>query len=201
MSGGNEGTLIVLVAGAVAVLLPLIWLIATYNRFQRLRQHIRESWADIDVELRRRYDLIPNLVQTVKGYATHEREVLERVIQLRNQAAANHGSAESQAADESALMLGLKQVFVLAEGYPQLKADGNFLALQKELANTEDRIAAARRFFNGNVRELNALAQSFPTNLVAGMAGVKPETFFELSSEAERIVPRAQVASLTQPAM
>jgi LemA protein len=182
------------------VLLPLIWVIATFNRFVRLRQHIKESWADIDVELKRRYELIPNLVETVRGYARHEREVLDRVIQLRNQAAANHGTPASQAADESAMLLGLRQVFAVAEAYPQLKADGNFLMLQKELANTEDRIAAARRFFNGNVRELNALAQSFPTSIVAGMAGVKPETFFELSSEAERVVPRVQLNSLTQPA-
>jgi LemA protein len=196
---GNEGV-VILVVIAAAVLLPLIWFIATFNRFVRLRQHIKESWGDIDVELKRRYDLIPNLVQTVKGYAAHERDVLERVTQLRNQAAANHGPAASQAADESALLIGLRQVFVVAERYPQLKADQNFLMLQKELANTEDRIAAARRFFNGNVRELNALAASFPTSIVAGIAGVKPETFFELSSEAERVVPRVELHSLTQPA-
>jgi LemA protein len=179
----------IIVAGAI-VLLPLIWFIATYNRFARLRQHIRESWAGIDVELKRRYDLIPNLVNTVKGYAAHERSVLERVVELRNKAAANHGPASSQAVDESALMIGMKQLFAVAEGYPQLKADANFLALQQELANTEDRIAAARRFFNGNVREMNQLCQTFPTNLIASWFAFKAETFFELSSEAERVVPR-----------
>jgi len=188
-----------LLALGVVVLLPLIWFIATYNRLVRLRQHIKESWSDIDVELKRRYELIPNLVQTVKGYAAHERAVLERVIELRNKAAASHGSAESQAVDETALLMGLKQVFVLAESYPQLKADGNFLALQKELAITEDRIAAARRFFNGNVREMNALTQSFPTNLVASAFKFESGTFFELSSEAERVVPRVNLAPQTQP--
>jgi LemA protein len=189
----------VLVVVAVIVLIPLVWLIATYNRFVRLKQHIAESWADIDVELKRRYDLIPNLVETVKGYAKHEREVLEQVVELRNRAAANHGSAASQAADETAMLLGLRQVFAVVEGYPELKANKNFLMLQQELAMTEDRIAAARRFYNGNVRELNALCGQFPTNLVAGMAGAQEQTFFELGSEAERVVPRVGTLTQTQP--
>src|SRR5438045_2264696 len=155
----NSGGLIILIVIAAIVLLPLIWLAAMYNRFQNLQQYIRESWADIDVEMKRRYDLIPNLVETVKGYATHEQQTLQQVIELRNRAAASTGSAESQATDESALMIGLKQLFVVAENYSQLKADAHFLALQKELANTEDRIAAARRFFNANVRELNQMCQ------------------------------------------
>ncbi len=191
---------IVLIAAGVPVLIVLIWLIGTFNRFVRVRQHIKESWADIDVELKRRYDLIPNLVETVKGYATHEREALESVVALRNKAAANNGPAASQALDESALMVGLKRLFVVAEAYPQLKADANFLHLQGELANTEDRIAAARRFFNGNVREMNQLCAMLPTNAVAGLFGFRPETFFELASEAERVVPRVTVGPLTQPA-
>lgn len=181
------------------LLLALIWVGATFNRLVRLRQQIKESWADIDVELKRRYDLIPNLVQTVQGYAAHERTVLERVIELRNRAAANHGPAASQAADESALLIGLKQVFAVAESYPQLKASTSFLALQKELANTEDRIAAARRFFNGNTREMNALTQTFPTSLIARRFGFQPGTFFELSTEAERVVPRVAIPTPTQP--
>lgn len=180
------------VAGAL-LLIGLIWLIATYNRFVRLRQHIRESWADIDVELKRRYELIPNLVETVKGYAAHERETLERVVQLRNVAQANQGSAESQGRDENALMLGVKRLFALAEAYPSLKADEHYLALQRELALTEDRIAASRRFFNANVREMNQLAQTIPSSLVAGWFGFKPETFFELDDEAERVAPRVAV--------
>ncbi|MEX2217628.1 MAG: LemA family protein [Phycisphaerales bacterium] len=198
MNGGGGG---LIVAGliAAAALVPLVWLIATYNRFIRLKQHMAESWADIDVELKRRHDLIPNLVETVKGYASHEREVLEQLIRLRNTAAAAHGSAASQAADESAMLVGLKRVFAVAEAYPELKASQNFLSLQQELALTEDRIAAARRFFNGNVRELNQLCAQFPTSLVAGMAGAKEQTFFELSSEAERVVPRVSLGSQTQP--
>src|SRR5437868_4544368 len=143
-----NAAIVPLIVVGVVLLLPLIWFIANFNRFVRLRQLIRESWADIDVEMKRRYELIPNLVNTVKGYAAHERDVLERVTELRNRAAASTGNAATQAADESALMTGLRQLFVVAEQYPQLKADAQFLALQKELANTEDRIAAARRFFN-----------------------------------------------------
>src|SRR3954471_5843312 len=124
-SGGGPAIAVLVVIGA-ALLVPLVWLIVTYNRFVRLKQHIAESWADIDVEMKRRYDLIPNLVETVKGYARHERETLERVVELRNRAAANHGPAASQAVDESALMLGVRQVFAVAEGCPELKASGNF---------------------------------------------------------------------------
>lgn len=184
---------------AAAVLLPLIWFVATFNRFVRLRQHIKESWAGIDVELKRRWELIPNLVETVKGYASHEREVLERVVELRNRAAGPHGSAKEQAADESALGMGLKKLFAVAEAYPALKADRNFLELQQELANTEDRIAAARRFYNGNVREMNALVMTFPSNLIAGMFKFEQHSFFELDSAAERVVPRVTLGSLTQP--
>jgi len=174
----------------VTLALVLIWVVATVNRFVRLRQHLRESWADIDVELKRRYDLVPNLVETVKGYARHEEEVLTRVVELRNLAVASQGSASSQARDESNLLMGLKQVFALAEGYPELKANRNFLELQRQLALTEDRIAAARRFYNGNARTLNVLRESVPTNLIAKMIDVEAATFFELTSDAERVVPR-----------
>ena len=176
-----------------ALLVVLIWLIATYNRFVRLRQHLKESWSDIDVELKRRYELIPNLVATVKGYAAHEKEVLRGVTELRNRAASNRGSAASQAVDESALMLGVRKLFAVAEDYPDLKANANFLALQEQLAETEDRIAAARRFFNGNVRDMNALRESFPSNIVAGMFNFEAGTFFELESSAERVVPRVDL--------
>lgn len=188
-----EPIVIILIILAAVVLLPLIWLIANYNRFARVQQHIKESWSDIDVELKRRYDLIPNLVNTVKGYASHEKDVLTRVVELRNKAADNHGTAAQQAVDESALLVGVKQLFAVAERYPQLKADANFLTLQKELANTEDRIAASRRFFNGNVREMNQLCQMFPTSILASVFSFQPATFFELSSEAERVVPRIEV--------
>lgn len=186
---------IALVLVLIGVGVPLIWLIATYNRFIALKQHLRESWSDIDVELKRRYELIPNLVEVAKGYAKHERELFERVTQLRNAAVASQGAANAQAADEEKLCLGLRQVFAVAESYPALRADAQFLALQKQLAETEDRIAAARRLYNGNVRDLNRLREQFPTNFVAGMAGAsEAATYFELSDAAERVVPRVQIA-------
>jgi LemA protein len=179
-----------LVVVAIAAAVAGLWFIAVYNRFIGVRQHLRESWADIDVQLKRRHDLIPNLVETVKGYAGYERETLERVVELRNRAAAEHGTAAAMATDESALMRGVKDLFVVVEKYPDLKANRHFLSLQKELANTEDVIAAARRFYNGNVRELNTMRESFPTNLVANLLKVEPATYFELDNAAERVVPR-----------
>ena len=184
---------IVLAVIAAFVFLPLLWLIANFNRLARLKQQIRESWSDIEVEMKRRYELIPNLVETVKGYAKHEHDVLQMVIELRNKAMANTGSVSNQAVDEAALRIGVKRLFAVAEAYPTLKADAHFLALQQELANCEDRIAAARRFFNGNVREMNQLCDQFPTNLIAHAFGFEHATFFELSNEAERVVPRVDV--------
>ena len=175
--------------GGIAVVLVLVWGVATWNRFVRLRQHIRESWSDIDVELKRRHDLIPNLVETVKGYAEHERETLERVVRLRNQAKAGSGGPARRSGDEIALLQGLKQIFALAEAYPELQADEHFRALQRELTLTEDRIAAARRFYNGNVRTHEVLRQSFPTALIGRMAGVEPVDYFELPDELERVTP------------
>ncbi|MEM8757282.1 MAG: LemA family protein [Planctomycetota bacterium] len=181
------------IAVGVVILVALVWTIATYNRFIGLRQHLKESWADIDVELKRRYDLIPNLVETVKGYAVHERETLESVIALRNAAQANHGPQSSQATDESALLIGLKKLFALAEGYPDLNASTNYLALQKQLALTEDRIAASRRFYNANVRDLNRLRQQFPTSVVGNVFNFEAASFFELDSDAERVVPKVEI--------
>jgi len=180
---------------AAVVLLPLVWLIANFNRFTSVRQHMRESWSDIEVEMKRRYELIPNLVETVRGYAKHEREVLELVAELRNKAMANHGPASAQAVDEAALQIGMKRLFAVVEAYPQLRADAHFLALQTELAHCEDRIAAARRFFNANVREMNQLCDAFPTNLLASWFGFERATYFELASEAERVVPRVAVGA------
>lgn len=188
----------VLIPLAVVLLLPLVWLIATYNRFARLRNHLRESWADIDVEMKRRYDLIPNLVETVRGYAQHEQAVFREITELRSRACSNHGNVAEQAVDETALMIGMKRLFAVAEAYPELKADTHFLALQHELANTEDRIAASRRFYNGNVRELNMLCEQFPSSIVAGMFSFSRADYFELASEAERVVPRASVATVAR---
>lgn len=183
----------VLIAAGVAVVVPLVWVIANFNRMVGLRHHIKESWADIDVELQRRYGLIPNLVETVRGYADHERATLEQLAALRARAMANHGSAQSQAADESAMLLGLKQVFALVEGYPQLRADAHFLALQTELALTEDRIAAARRFYNANVRDLRQLCEMFPTSILASAFKIEAPTYFELDAAVERVVPKVAV--------
>jgi LemA protein len=170
----------------------LIWTVATHNRFVRLGQHLRDSWAGIDVELKRRHDLIPNLVNVVKGYAAHERAVLERVTELRGRAAVDHTSREHLAQDETNLMRAVKELFVVVEGYPELKADRHFLELQHELAITEDRIAAARRFYNGNVRDFTVLRDSFPSTIIAQMFGYKDQDpgYFELTADAERVVPR-----------
>lgn len=169
-----------LVIVLVVLLLPLLWFVVQYNSLVGLRNYIAESWSNVDTELKRRYDLIPNLVSTVKGYAAHEREVLERVVELRNRCAANHGPVTDQARDEGQLVDALKQMFVLVEGYPQLKADQNFLKLQGELVNTENRIQAARRFYNGNVRDYRNKCESFPSNLVASLFNFQSHEFFSV---------------------
>lgn len=174
------------------IVMALLIIVFMYNGLVRVKNQCDESWADIDTELKRRYDLIPNLVDTVKGYAAHEREVLERVIQARNQAMANHGSPAEQAKDENALIAGLRQLFALAENYPNLKANDNFLALQKELSNTEDRIQRSRRFYNGNVRDLNVRVESFPSNLIAETFGFTKREFFEIEDETQRSVPKVE---------
>ena len=171
---------------AIMVLVPLIWIIGTYNRLVNLRNTVTESWKNVDTELQRRYDLIPNLVETVKGYAAHERAVFEEVTRARATAVASKGSPASQAADENQLVRALGSLFAVAEAYPQLKAAENFLHLQRELVNTEDRIQAARRFYNGNVRTLNNLVQMFPSSLIASSGGFAPGEFFEIESVAMR---------------
>ena len=186
-----EAIPILIVLGAI-VLVPALFLIVQYNGLVTLKNYIRDAWANIDTELKRRYDLIPNLVATVKGYAAHEREVLEHVTELRNRCVANHGSPGEQAADENQLVDALKRLLVVVENYPQLKADQHFLKLQEELINTEDRIQAARRFYNGNVRDYRNKCESFPSNIVAGMFGFKPEEFFSVEP-AVKEVPSAAV--------
>ncbi len=185
--GAFELLILVVVLGVP--LLVLIWVAVMYNALVRLRNMVRESWAQIDTELKRRYDLIPNLVNTVKGYAAHEQQTLERVIEARNRALASTGSPQSQASDENVLVGALKQLFALAEAYPNLKADQNFIHLQKELVNTEDRIQAARRFYNANVRDMNTRIEVFPSNLIAGTFGFKKEEYFEVQEAAIREAP------------
>ena len=182
-----------LIVGGVA-LLALIWVVATYNTLVRLRQYCRESWSGIDAELKRRYDLIPNLIETVKGYVSHERTVLEEVVRARSAAVASTGSPQSQARDENMLVGALRQLFAVAENYPQLKASEQFLALQHELANTEDRIQAVRRFYNANVRDLNTRVEVFPSNLIAGLFRFRQEEFFEIEDSGIRLPPEVKLA-------
>ncbi|MCL9972375.1 MAG: LemA family protein [Candidatus Pacebacteria bacterium] len=171
-------TLAYILIGIVAVV--LVWLIATYNRFITLINRTKEAWADIDVQLKRRYDLIPNLIETVKGYATHERTAFESVTQARA-AALGAQSIGEHAKAENMLTDALKSVFAVAEAYPDLKANQNFLELQRELSDTENKIQAARRFYNGNVQDLKTAIEQFPSNVVAGWFNFKALDFFELS--------------------
>jgi LemA protein len=176
---------IILGVAALVVILGIV----SYNRFVSGRQLIRDSWANIDTELRRRYDLIPNLVETVKGYAAHERGVFEEVTRARAAAVSATGSPAEQAAAEGPFVAALRQLFAVAENYPELKANQNFLALQSELSNTEDRLQTARRFYNANVREFNRRVQSFPSNVVARSFGFKEEQFFEVEETLREAGP------------
>jgi LemA protein len=170
------------------VVLAALALAVSYNRFVSQRQLIRNAFANIDTELKRRYDLIPNLVETVKGYASHEREVFEEVTRARAAAAGTSGqSPATQAAAEGPLVAALGRLFAVAENYPELKANQNFLALQAELSNTEDRIQASRRFYNANVQDYNRRVNAFPSTFIARMFNFKEEEFFEIP-EAERAV-------------
>ena len=185
--------MIALIIFALGLLLPVVWVIVQYNWLVSLRNYISESWSNVDTELKRRYDLIPNLVATVKGYAAHEREVLERVTQLRARCVANNGSPGDQARDEVQLVDALKQLLVVVENYPQLKADQHFLKLQQELITTENRIQAARRFYNGNVRDYRNKCETFPSNLVAQTFGFQPQDFFSVPPSV-REVPDVDLA-------
>ena len=163
----------------VVILVIALWLVAVFNGLVKLRNRSDEAWSDIDVQLKRRYNLIPNLVNTVKGYAQHERELFEKVTQARTAAMGAQGVEEREQA-ENALSGTLKSLFAVAENYPDLKANQNFLELQRELSDTENKIQAARRFYNGNVRDLNIKIEKFPNNVVAGMFGFKKKNFFEV---------------------
>lgn len=181
------GVVVVLAAGAVIV---------SYNRFQSQKVLIAESWKQIDVELQRRFDLIPNLVETVKGYAAHERAVFEAVTAARSEAVAHKGDApDARQVPESALGQALGGLFAVAEGYPEVKASENFLDLQKQLSLTEDRIAAGRRFYNGNVRAYNTRTQTVPSNMVANVFHFEPAEFFELAEPGIRQVPSVELSS------
>jgi LemA protein len=163
-------------------------IIGMYNSLIRLKNRVSEAWADIDVQLKRRHDLIPNLVETVKGYAAHEQGTFEKVTAARTAAMAAHesGDTKSQVAAENALSSTLKTIFALSENYPDLKANTNFLELQRELSDTENKIQAARRFYNGNVRDFNTKLQVFPTNIMAGMLNFKSFEYFEIEDAKEK---------------
>lgn len=165
-----------ILAGAVA--LPILWLIYVYNRLVTLRMRAKEAIADIDVQLKRRYDLIPNLIEAVKGYMSHEKALLENITAARAKVAQG-GDAVHRAHDENLLSGTLKTLFAVAENYPDLKANTNFLELQRELSDTENKLQASRRFYNGTVRDLNTRIEIFPTNLIAGMFGFIHMDFFE----------------------
>ncbi len=163
-------------------------IIGLYNSLIRLKNRVDESWSDIDVQLKRRYDLIPNLVETVKGYAAHERETLEKVTKARTDAmsAQQSGDTKKQAEAENMLSSTLKSIFALSENYPNLKANQNFLELQRDLSDTENKIQAARRFYNGNVRDFNTKLQIFPTNIFGKILGFKNREYFEIEEAKER---------------
>lgn len=172
--------------------LVVLWLISTYNSLVRRRNRVEEAWSDIDVQLKRRYDLIPNLIETVKGYAKHEQGTLDTVITARAEAMKVHDtkgvSLHAQQEAENMLASTLKSIFALSEAYPDLKANQNFLQLQDELSDTENKIQAARRFYNGTVRDFNTALESFPTNVIANTFGFKKREFFEAESQEKNTV-------------
>ncbi len=175
----------------IILALIAVYIIALYNGLVVARQRVREGWSDIDTQLKRRYDLIPNLVNTVKGYAAHEQGTLEKVIAARSAAMNNSGSGESKAEAENILTQSLKSLFALGENYPDLKANQNFLELQRELSDTENKIQASRRFYNSTVLSLNTKIETFPSNLMAKAFGFTKEPFFELDENEKTAAKQA----------
>jgi LemA protein len=186
----NAGTIALIVVLAILAIV-ILWGVAVYNGLIGLRNRVREAWAQIEVQLKRRYDLIPNLVNTVKGYAAHEKGVFERVTEARAKAIAG-GSVAERAQSENMLTSALKSVFAVAEAYPQLKANENFLALQEELSSTENKISFARQHYNESVMGFNTRIQTVPNNIIAGLANFKPEQMFEVEDAAQREAPKVQ---------
>ena len=175
----------------IIVAVVVIYFVMTYNKFITLRNRVKEAWSDIEVQMKRRYDLIPNLVNTVKGYAAHESGTLEKVIQARNMAMAPHSTMQETAQSENMLSSTLKSLFALSENYPELKANANFTELQRELRDTEDKIQAARRFYNGNVLAYNTKIELFPSNAVAGIFHFEKQDFFELEETEKEAANKA----------
>ena len=168
-----------------------LWIVKIYNGLIKLKVRTNEAWSDIDVQLKRRYDLIPNLINTVKGYAVHERELFENVTKARANAM-NAQNPEEKAGAENMLTGALKSLFAVSENYPDLKANENFLELQRELSDTENKIQASRRFYNGNVRDLNTRIQIFPDSIIANMLKIGKREFFEIEDKKEKEVPKVE---------
>lgn len=175
----------------VFAVLIILWIVGAFNSFIRLRNRTDEAWSDIDVQLKRRHDLIPNLIETVKGYAAHEKGLFEKVTEARTKAISAQGIEEKGKA-ENILSGTLKTLFAVAENYPDLKANTNFLELQRELSDTENKVQASRRFYNGNVRDLNIKIENFPSRIIAGIFGFKKREFFEIGEAKEREVPEVK---------
>jgi len=176
----------------VILVIVAFLIIGTYNGLVRSRNEVKSAWSSIDVQLKRRYDLIPNLIETVKGYAAHERQTLDAVTLARQQAVSFTGGVEERAKVENALTQTLRSLFALAEAYPDLKANQNFLALQEELSATENKIGFARQYYNDAVMHYKNRIEMFPSNLIAGMFNFRPEPFFETEAAAERVAPQVK---------
>jgi len=187
--GGAVLVIVLFIGGLILVVGG--WLIITYNGLVGLRNAVKNAWSQIDVQLKRRYDLIPNLVETVKGYAKHERETFENVVKAR-QAGIDAKTVKDQAQAENMITGALRQLFALSEAYPDLKANQNFLALQEELSSTENKIAFSRQYYNDSVQTFNTRQQQFPANLISGMFGFTPADFFEIEDPAARQAPKVK---------
>ena len=187
--GGAVLMVLLVLVGVVAVV--ALWFVFTYNGLVRLRNQVKNAWSQIDVQLKRRYDLIPNLIETVKGYAAHEKETLERVVQAR-QRGIDASNVKDQQEAENMITGALRKLFALSEAYPNLKANENFLALQEELASTENKIGFARQYHNDTVKDFNTRQEMFPANLVASMLGFRPAEFFEIEEASQREAPKVK---------
>lgn len=189
------GALLILIVLVVIVLAVVLWVVSSYNGLIKLRNLVQEAWRQIDVELNRRHDLIPNLVETVKGYASHERETLDAVVRARAAATAPGSSVAQQAQQEGELSQALGRLMAITEAYPDLKANQNFLALQNELGATEDRIANGRRYYNATVRQLNTKVETVPSNIIAGMFHVERADYFQVEDAQIRSAPQVSFGS------
>ena len=193
------GALLILIVLVVIILAVVLWVVSSYNGLIKLRNLVQEAWRQIDVELNRRHDLIPNLVETVKGYASHERETLDAVVRARAAAPSPGSTVAQQAQQEGELSQALGRLMAITEAYPDLKANQNFLALQNELGQTEDRIANGRRYYNATVRQLNTKVETVPSNIIAGMFHVERADYFEVEDAQIRSAPQVSFGSTPPP--